>query len=121
MKASDPYIGRRAAYKRKYLESARAKALKEKYNLRYRLKSLYGLSVEDFNRMFVQQNGVCAICRTPSDRTLHVDHDHKTGRVRSLLCGGCNTAIGALRESPLLARAAAMYLEQQLTKEFTGE
>jgi len=80
----------------------------------------YGLSVTAYNHLLAQQNGVCAICREP-DRELCVDHDHKTGRVRSLLCGGCNSAIGFLRESPLLARAAANYLEQQLTKEFTGE
>jgi len=80
----------------------------------------YGLSVTEYQRLLAQQNGVCAICREP-DRELCVDHDHKTGRVRSLLCNNCNSAIGFLRESPLLARAAATYLEQQLTKEFTGE
>jgi hypothetical protein len=73
--------------------------------------------------MVAQQNGVCAICREPEreERSLSVDHCHLTGRVRSLLCSGCNKAIGFLRESPLLARAAATYLEQQLSKEFTGE
>jgi hypothetical protein len=80
----------------------------------------YKLSVVEHRRLLAQQNGVCAICREPGD-PLCVDHDHRTGRVRSLLCGGCNSAIGFLRESPLLARAAATYLEQQLTKEFTGE
>jgi hypothetical protein len=83
----------------------------------------YNLSPKAYNQMLAQQNGVCAICREPErdGRSLSVDHDHRTGRVRSLLCSGCNKAIGFLRESPLLARAAAMYLEQQLTKEFTGE
>jgi Recombination endonuclease VII len=81
---------------------------------------LYDLSVVEHRNLLVQQNGVCAICRE-SGRELVVDHDHKTGRVRALLCGHCNSAIGFLRESPLLARAAATYLEQQLTKEFTGE
>ena len=85
----------------------------------YRFRK-YGLSVVEYNRLLAQQNGVCAICREP-DRELCVDHDHRTGRVRALLCNGCNSAIGFLRESPLLARAAATYLEQQLTKEFTGE
>jgi hypothetical protein len=85
-----------------------------------RRRSKYALSVTEYSHMLAQQNGVCAICREPG-RDLCVDHDHKTGRVRSLLCNGCNSAIGFLRESPLLARAAATYLEQQLTKEFTGE
>jgi hypothetical protein len=82
---------------------------------------LYDLSVVEHRNLFAQQNGVCAICREASDRGLYVDHCHRTGRVRALLCHHCNSAIGFLRESPLLARAAAMYLEQQLTKEFTGE
>jgi Recombination endonuclease VII len=73
-----------------------------------------------YNHLLAQQDGVCAICREP-DRELVVDHDYRTGRVRALLCGHCNSAIGFLRESPLLARAAANYLELQLTKEFTGE
>jgi hypothetical protein len=80
----------------------------------------YGLSVLGYRQLLAQQNGVCAICREP-DRELVVDHDHKTKRVRALLCGHCNSAIGFLRESPLLARAAAIYLEQQLAKELTGE
>jgi len=84
---------------------------------RYRL---YGLTVVEHAKLLAQQNGVCAICRDPG-RDLCVDHDHRTGRVRALLCNGCNSAIGFLRESPLLARAAATYLEQQLAKEFTGE
>jgi hypothetical protein len=86
----------------------------------------YDISPVEYGILFAQQNGVCAICREPGrtayrSKDLCVDHDHKTGRVRALLCGGCNSAIGFLRESPLLARAAATYLEQQLTKEFTGE
>jgi hypothetical protein len=80
----------------------------------------YGLSVAGYQNLHAQQNDVCAICREPG-RELCVDHDHKTGRVRALLCSACNSAIGNLRESPLLARAAANYLEQQLVKQFTGE
>jgi hypothetical protein len=105
--------------RRRYLDKLRSRRYADDAH-RFRE---YGLSVIEFNRMLVQQNGVCAICREPErgSRSLSVDHDHKTGRVRSLLCSGCNKAIGFLRESPLLARAAATYLEQQLTKEFTGE
>jgi hypothetical protein len=86
----------------------------------------YDISPVEYRTLFVQQNGVCAICREAGrtayrGKDLCVDHDHRTGRVRALLCGYCNSAIGFLRESPLLARAAATYLEQQLMKEFTGE
>jgi hypothetical protein len=107
-----------------HLEEGRRRHLDKLRSLRYsddaaRFRK-YRLSVAEHRNLLVQQNGVCAICRE-SGRDLVVDHDHKTGRVRSLLCGHCNSAIGFLRESPLLARAAATYLEQQLTKEFTGE
>lgn len=110
-----------------HLEEGRQRHLNRLQSLRHaddahRFRK-YGLSVAGYQNLLAQQNGVCAICREPEreERSLSVDHDHKSGRVRSLLCGGCNKAIGFLRESPLLARAAATYLEQQLTKEFTGE
>jgi hypothetical protein len=105
--------------RRDKLEGLRARRRPEDYARWHN----YHLSVTEYNRLLTQQNGVCAICREPEreERSLSVDHDHRTGRVRSLLCSGCNKAIGFLRESPLLARAAATYLEQQLTKEFTGE
>ncbi len=107
-----------------HLEEGRQRLLNKLHSLRYpddaqRFRK-YALSPLEYQRILAQQNGVCAICREP-DRELCVDHDHKSGRVRALLCGGCNSAIGFLRESPLLARAAATYLEQQLLKEFTGE
>lgn len=113
----DKYASRRPGYRAKYNRSPKGREEK----LRYRLKRLYRMTIPEFNHMMAQQNSVCAICREPSSETLHIDHDHKTGRVRALLCRHCNSAIGYLRESPLLARAAAIYLEQQLTKEFTGE
>jgi hypothetical protein len=56
----------------------------------------------------------CAICCEPFERTPHVDHCHKTGSFRGLLCTRCNTAIGLLRDSPDLARAAARYLDEAL-------
>ncbi len=78
----------------------------------------YGLALEDYAKMLVEQGGVCAICRLPpkggkaSNACLNVDHDHKTGRVRGLLCAACNLAIGKLKDSPALLREAAAYLER---------
>lgn len=60
------------------------------------LKRRYGITLEDFDRMKAEQGGVCAICLKREAKV--VDHDHKTGRVRGLLCGGCNGAIGILDE-----------------------
>lgn len=59
----------------------------------YWLKSAYKLSVAQYNKMLVRQNNRCAICEISQSslkRQLVVDHDHKTGRVRGLLCNPCN-------------------------------
>ncbi len=63
----------------------------------------YGISSEEYNTLLIKQNGKCAICSQESDAKgknagLHVDHDHKTERVRGLLCYRCNIAIGFLDE-----------------------
>jgi hypothetical protein len=58
----------------------------------------YGISVEQYDEMFETQGGVCARCGNPPQeiKKLAVDHCHKTGRVRGLLCGPCNTYLGRL-------------------------
>lgn len=64
---------------------------------RRQLKHYYGLSVEAYELMKLQQKGKCAICqKTISGKNLHVDHDHETDEVRGLLCSNCNTGIGLL-------------------------
>lgn len=70
----------------------------------------YGLRLRDFETLRMAQLGMCAICgRVEWDR-LHVDHDHRTGTVRGLLCGKCNKAIGLLDDDPRLIRSAEGYL-----------
>ncbi len=78
-----------------------------------KIKSKYGLLPGDFAVMYTMQNGNCAICGEPEETagTLHVDHCHKTGEVRALLCGGCNTSLGGFKDSPALLILAAKYLE----------
>lgn len=73
------------------------------------LKYLYGLTLEQYNAMFAAQEGRCAICRTAEEK-LVVDHNHATGRVRSLLCHLCNAMIGCARESSDIPVRAATYL-----------
>lgn len=60
------------------------------------LKRIYGLTVEEYNQMFVDQNGVCAICKKSpvNNRRLCVDHNHETGKIRGLLCDNCNLMLG---------------------------
>ena len=79
---------------------------------RHRLAG-YGLTVSGYDELLVLQGGRCAICFTlPPDLgpVLHVDHCHKSGRVRGLLCHNCNTGIGSLREDPDILRSAISYL-----------
>ena len=76
-----------------------------------RLKRTYGISGEDYDKMFEQQNGRCAICETHY-QVLCVDHCHKTGKVRKLLCRNCNTGIGQLKDNPNLLVKAASYINE---------
>ena len=74
---------------------------------------LYGLSTDDYGRMLEKQNNQCAICACDFgtvEKGACVDHCHTTGKVRALLCGGCNKAIGLLKEDVATVRAAAAYL-----------
>lgn len=83
-----------------------------------RLKK-YGLKLPQFQAMVDRQGGVCAVCSDPPEegKPLHIDHCHRTGKVRALLCPPCNVAIGLLKDSPSRAMAVARYLKQhgQLT------
>jgi len=81
---------------------------------RYRLLTNYGMTLESYDEMVKLQNGRCLICQDlPKGRwgVLHVDHCHETGKVRGLLCVGCNKALGFLNDNPDLAEALADYLE----------
>lgn len=63
-----------------------------------RLKTTYGITVVQWNKMYAMQEGLCPICKRPifkpgnkfGKMSAHVDHDHKTKRVRGLLCWKCN-------------------------------
>lgn len=79
--------------------------------LKERLKK-YGLTPEQFERMWVFQDAKCAICETPDpDKKMLVDHCHKTGKVRGLLCRGCNFGIGFLQDSPAIIQRASGYIK----------
>lgn len=75
-----------------------------------RLQLKYEITQEDYARMYEAQEGRCKICGAKED-VLHVDHCHETGKVRGLLCRGCNTGIGHLKDSVETLRSAIAYLE----------
>src|SRR4051812_36828660 len=99
---------RYAARMEQYRQSGKKKVADRKSHL----KRTFGLTVEQYDEMLAAQGGGCAICRCPprEDSSLHVDHDHRTGRVRGILCFRCNNAIGDLDESIDTVRAALDYL-----------
>ena len=83
------------------------------------LKSRYGITRAEYNRILRTQGGVCAICSTPPrgldkrgnrERALAVDHDHLTKKIRGLLCVLCNSGLGRFGDNPLLLRRALEYL-----------
>ncbi|WP_078969846.1 endonuclease VII domain-containing protein [Streptomyces natalensis] len=73
------------------------------------LKRQYGITEAERDAMVAEQKGLCPICLTPDPA--HVDHDHKTGKVRGVLCFNCNSALGKLRDDPDAIRRAIAYLE----------
>lgn len=77
----------------------------------YRLKRKYGLTIENYNRMYTEQNGRCKICRKHYDK-LFVDHDHSTGKIRNLLCNTCNSGLGLFQEDPIILASAIQYLAE---------
>lgn len=81
------------------------------------LKARYGITIEQYNSMLLEQNNLCKICSNPEtlrEQPLSVDHCHKTGKIRGLLCDKCNRAIGILNDNPLILRKAADYLESKI-------
>jgi hypothetical protein len=112
---SPKYIEQRRQYRasiagtEKFKEATRAVHLKNKY----------GITLEQHKEMYDAQHGKCAICssqmeihnRQVSD-SCHVDHNHKTGKIRKLLCGKCNKMIGLANENIETLQSAIQYLQQ---------
>lgn len=64
------------------------------------LDRTYGMTVEQYEALSAQQGGRCAGCLGTRRYNLHVDHDHRTGLVRGLLCASCNKVLGMVRDDP---------------------
>lgn len=85
---------------------------------RYRtsqLKARYGISLEIYNKMLIDQNECCLGCKKHQSEfklNMAVDHCHTTGKIRGLLCDGCNKAIGYMKDDPTIAENLAAYLRR---------
>ena len=101
-------------------EAAKAREVRRQHPERHRavlyrsnLKANWGMTTEMFEERQVKQGGGCAICggQSPKGR-LAVDHDHRSGQIRGLLCVRCNTGLGSFMDNPHLLQQAIHYLER---------
>lgn len=93
----------------------RAHPERRKRNPHYYRKRLYGLEPGDYLKMLSDQSGLCAVCCRLLDPPF-VDHDHRSGVVRGLLCGPCNSGIGYLGDSAERLTRAAEYIRESALK-----
>jgi len=96
-------------YKASYTETPE----KKEYRRRRLIKKRYGLSYKDWEGLWYSQDGRCAICDKffIETKDICVDHDHKTGKVRSLLCKRCNIGIGLFEDNRKLLKSTVEYLK----------
>jgi hypothetical protein len=116
----------RKTYSKKYREINKDK-LKEKriinkeYIKNYQLKYKYDISIEQYEQMKTSQNNRCAICDNNFEKqnkqggyskNVCIDHNHKTGKIRELLCPNCNKALGFLNENISTIKKMIIYLNK---------
>ena len=86
------------------------------------LKANYGITLEDRNRMIEEQDGYCKnpFCLVKlsdiPERHVHVDHDHKTGEIRGIMCHECNTNLGKIEKNPLRFKGLLQIAEASTKK-----
>ena len=106
-------------YMKKYRQSLKVKEYRKIYKqipeVKKRIKEqhllrVYNLTLKKFEKMIEKQNNKCAICNVYMDKPF-VDHCHKTGKVRGLLCHKCNTALGLFKDDLLIVKSAVKYLK----------
>lgn len=112
-----PYVWKKRNEHRKnrckkcYLEYN--KQFRRSWDYTYRWKK-YGMGLVDYNLMLEQQDNKCAICQreasTEQYKTFNIDHNHKTGEIRGLLCNNCNTGLGLFKDDVVLLNKAIEYL-----------
>lgn len=105
------------SYNKEYRKKPEVKKRKVINQICYERRNKFGITGQDYNDMKKAQDNKCAICETtiPGGRgDFHVDHDHKTGKIRALLCFPCNTGLGHFKDNPEFLEKAAFYLKQYL-------
>jgi hypothetical protein len=116
---------KRRIYQQEYFKNKKAEQRRKLYQKYYRMipekqtrkheltiKRKYGLSEIEYNQMFQDQHGLCAICKKTNDKKLSIDHCHKRGILRGLLCNNCNAAIAFFNDSIEILFSAIKYLQK---------
>jgi hypothetical protein len=107
-KSLDQYYNNKSAKTSICKECSHKRSIKyHKSTYRY---AKYGITKELFDEMFEDQNGKCLICTTELQNEIHIDHDHKTGDVRGILCGKCNKGLGLFDDDVNYLTNAIKYL-----------
>lgn len=94
-----------------YLARIRYRENDQSVHISQKLMKRYGISLDDYNKIQITQEGKCLICKNLSGK-LYIDHCHKTNKFRGLLCPSCNTAIGLFRDNINILTNAIKYLEE---------
>lgn len=106
-----------AKYRRQFPDNNR------RYYRNHHLLKTYGITYEQYEVIYKQQGGVCAVCGSVPDAVKHgrvslvVDHDHATGKIRGLLCNNCNSGLGIIGDTIEHLEKALAYLKQHEGKE----
>lgn len=106
------------AKRREYLRRPEVIAKRKQDMKVYSMRHSYGFTKEQYEKMYQQQEGCCGCCHRPIVSTFdsieksktHIDHEHKTGKVRGLLCLRCNHAVGWVEKHSGLLHLAGVYL-----------
>ena len=102
--------------KKSYIQSVCINCAKERsvtYHKSYYRYKKYNITKEDFDNLQTKQLGNCGICHKSIIAEGHIDHCHKTGKVRGILCGNCNKALGLFEDNPVFLTNAINYLKNE--------
>ena len=115
-KANNPEAAHKIANKAYHNNKHKQSNINNQRDAQYKYK--YGISIEEYDSMYIKQGGRCAICGKHQSEVKHrlcVDHSHKTNNIRGLLCKRCNTGLGMFSDKQNILTNAIRYLD------FTGE
>lgn len=109
-------ISKNEKVRRKWHEDPQLWSARQLTTRKSHLKRHYNMSLIEYALRFKEQNECCAICNTHYSLVPHkqlmVDHCHKSGKVRELLCDFCNTALGKFKDDPAILEKAAEYIRK---------